>query len=86
MPSRPASDERALQDRLAQASGALEIGSDGDFQFFDYAQATLDFGDDPDLFGERWQLDCSYFQLFEAQVRPSLTVDVPLPLLLAVLL
>lgn len=51
--SRSLAGKASLQDGLAQASGALEVGDDGGFQFLDHAQAALDLGDDASLFGKR---------------------------------
>jgi hypothetical protein len=44
-----------MQDGLAQASGALEVGGDHSFQFLDNRQAALHLGDDAVLFGEWWE-------------------------------
>lgn len=43
--------KRPLQNRLAQAGGALEVGVHDAFQFLNHAQAALHFGDDALLFG-----------------------------------
>jgi len=46
--------EGALEDGLAEALGAFEVGVDGGFELADDGEAAVDFGDDAVLFGERW--------------------------------
>lgn len=49
------SGKRFLEDGLAEAGGALEIGGDDGFQFVDDAEAAFYFRYDTFLFGERRQ-------------------------------
>ena len=46
------SGEGFLEDGLAKAAGALEVGGDCRFEFFNHAQSSFDFSNDPDLFGQ----------------------------------
>ena len=68
MAGRQLAAEGFLLNRLAQARGALQVGGHGGFEFFDHAQAPLDFGDDARLFGERWKGNCYVLQHVEIDV------------------
>lgn len=53
--------KRPLQDRLAEAGGALEVGVHDCFQLLHHAQAALYFSDDALLLSERWELERGIF-------------------------
>ena len=46
-------EEGLLEDGLAEAGGALEVGGDDGFELVDDAQAAFHFGDDALLFGKQ---------------------------------
>ncbi|MDQ3563992.1 MAG: hypothetical protein M3436_07570 [Pseudomonadota bacterium] len=48
---------------LSQPLGAIEVGRDGGFEFFDHGEAALDFGDDAVALGQRRKRDDQRLQL-----------------------
>ena len=61
--------ERPLQDRLAEAGGALEVSVDDRFQLLQHAQAALHFGHDPILLSEGRERNRKSLQFCSVHVR-----------------
>src|ERR1035437_4422746 len=66
--------ERLLQNGLAEAGGALEVGRHHRLQLLHHAQPPLHFRHDPRLLGEGWNADWNILQLAEADCLHSSTL------------